>query len=328
MIVIVAVVVVFCLVVIVALGIVWQEQDRVLLQPKLDKTLNSYLDRVGTLVNLPHGGKLWKPKHPRDQHRNVLVCHGNAGSINQMEAMVRTVMPMYNVYLLEYHGFGMNYRPDLVPSLPGLVQDLEEAWNGHINDPQNTILMGFSMGGGTIAQFLEKRIDSERLPAQVVLINSFESLRRIATDCVGRLAPWMLKKQNNWHSGPGLQRFLYLRKKYPRPSVSDSNGNSVTRSGSMHREFAPVVLTHAMDDDFIKPHHFQILEKQIHQFADRYLAPGPTKSSSGSSASSSAASKSDLVKRVQLPSGGHESSMFFHARLWLDELLPAALSIS
>lgn len=151
------------------------------------------------------------------------------------------------------------------------------------------------MGGGTIAQFLQTRVAQNRLPEQIVLINSFESLHRMAKDCLCAAATLLLKSKNNWYSGPGLQRYLYFsNKKKQQQQQTQANSNA-----------AQIVLVHALDDPLIKPTHFKALEQQIYQFTNKHCNNKET----------------SFLKRVELPDGGHESSMFFHARLWLKELL-------
>lgn len=76
----------------VALVAFWDQQDRLLLQPSLDSHLNAYLKAHGSCVPLTHGGQLWKPNCLKPSRRNVLICHGNAGSINQMEPIVHTIL--------------------------------------------------------------------------------------------------------------------------------------------------------------------------------------------------------------------------------------------
>lgn len=133
------------------------------------------------------------PEHAehRNNTTNVLFLHGNGGNVNDVVPYIQKLIHSgYNVYALEYKGYGSTNNPWWFhPNLTSVTKDLATAWP-LIPNPRQTIVMGLSMGGGVISSWLRnyfftssgQGIQHDQLPGQLVFVNSFSSLHKLVCD--------------------------------------------------------------------------------------------------------------------------------------------------
>ena len=150
------------------------------------------------------GGLLVQMNLKRDPNkRSLLFCHGNSGNIDGFFALSEDLKEKYNLFFLEYAGFGI-CQTLKEPTGKTLLLDLTEAWS-LIPETQEAILVGFSMGGGCICQFLAK-VDESLMPKQIMLINSYYSLPQLVQELIPvSLLGHLMTTQ--WHSETGLRRY-------------------------------------------------------------------------------------------------------------------------
>lgn len=113
----------------------------------------------------------------RGAKRAVLVCHGNAASIEQRLDLARLFHRLgWSTLLFDYRGYGASEGS---PSIAGLALDADaalEALRERAPDAR-VVAWGESLGGGVAAELAERRnLDL------VVLESAFSSLSRIAQD--------------------------------------------------------------------------------------------------------------------------------------------------
>jgi pimeloyl-ACP methyl ester carboxylesterase len=150
--------------------------------------------------------------------RSVLFCHGNAQDIDEIAPLAKSLaLSGYRVFLLEYAGYGttqtqtFNAKPTTIMNTNineitpiTVLRDVIEAWH-FLPNREQSILIGFSLGGGAICQLLRMLTLSE-MPAQIVLLNTFFSLPDLVRDWLPfSFLPWIMQTQ--WHSKDGLQRY-------------------------------------------------------------------------------------------------------------------------
>lgn len=154
-------------------------------------------------TDLQSGGiLLYRNRHNRDilKYRPILILHGNGGNIDGFYDMYRDLVDKgYRVYLLEYAGYGESREHKAKPKT--MVQNLQEAYS-LIPDMEHGIIVGVSMGGGVIGQFLR---DDSANPAQVVLINTFYDLPQLVSEISIPGMSYLV--QTRWNSAVGLKRY-------------------------------------------------------------------------------------------------------------------------
>ena len=190
-------------------------EPRLLLHPTRVVEYERYRGYPGyALKHLPSGGVLAslplrvsnKQGEPGDREKSVLILHGNAGCIDDVGGLVdRFHKRGYHVFALEYHGFGAS-RSTSSPTPDGTLQDMREAWKEiNLRSLSNdTIVVGFSLGGGVIGQWLQE-VDKQQFPKQVVLLNTFAYLPDVAARLVHKSVAGVMKTK--WHSQAGLERY-------------------------------------------------------------------------------------------------------------------------
>lgn len=205
-------------------------EPRLLLHPTRVTQYERYQGYPGyTLKHLPSSGVLADLPSPPNKSPNtygenkksILILHGNAGCINDVGGLVERFHKRgYHVFALEYHGFGVS-RSTNFPTPDGILQDMREAWKEIAlrfpsRGAKDTIVLGFSLGGGVIGQWLQE-VDKSQFPKQVVLLNTFASLPSVAARLVHQSVANVMKTK--WHSQAGLERYAAHQGNSPRMLV-------------------------------------------------------------------------------------------------------------
>ena len=140
--------------------------------------------------------------------RPLLFLKGNAGTVaGQRPLLDRLAARGYRVLALEYRGFGDCAAAVGRPTADTALQDAREAWATlTIGDQERAVLAGFSLGGGLVGELLRR--DGAR-PAQVVLLNTFSSLRAatksaLGTGLTGRVAAALC---SDWDATAGVAAY-------------------------------------------------------------------------------------------------------------------------
>jgi pimeloyl-ACP methyl ester carboxylesterase len=192
-------------------------EDRLLLHPKRCRAYVHYPPRPasrwrslpsgGLVVTLDRSNSSSSGDDERGAGRELLFCHGNAGNLDDFEGMARRLADRgYRVRLLEYSGFGAAKGQ---ASGATVLRDATEAWKLCVRQPRRAILAGFSLGGGAVTQLLAL-LPEDRLPGQVLLINTFFSLPDLVREKVMGSAVLARMMRTRWCAGPGLRRFSSL----------------------------------------------------------------------------------------------------------------------
>jgi predicted esterase len=156
------------------------EKEKLLTPIKTDK----YRKIKGIWYRLPNGGGLlnYTPNAPPNA-RTILFLHGSSGNLDLYHmAMDKFKDRGFNLWCLEYGGFGAAPGAAGSPNANSLVKDVFEAWK--ICGNENAILTGFSLGGILAGHVLD---DLQPLPAQVVLLNTFPTFTGLVKNKLG----WM-----------------------------------------------------------------------------------------------------------------------------------------
>ena len=157
-------------------------------------------------VLLPSGNALYHHSKGSDVespvHRKVLFLHGNAGSLDMYTELLEDLhLRGYNVYAMEYLGYGMCTSTGRETDYANrLLDGLVECWTAMDADP-STIVISFSLGGGIMGATYH-RLDPH--PAQLVFVNTFCDLRQLVRDMIplglgGLVAPMM---KTSWTNRP------------------------------------------------------------------------------------------------------------------------------
>jgi pimeloyl-ACP methyl ester carboxylesterase len=268
-------------------------EDRLLMQPDRCRDYMFYPPRPesrwhrlpsgGLVVTLDRSNSSSSGDDESGEGREVLFCHGNKGNLDSFEGMARRLTDRgYRVRLLEYGGFGAAPFQG-TPSGESVVQDTKEAWELCIRDPTRAILVGFSLGGGAATQLLNALPES-RMPAQVVLINTFFSLPQLVREKfpLSNLLVEIIKTR--WCAAPGLARFA---------------AHHASRR-SKDRGWARTVVVATDDDALMHPRHAH----QLHAAALPLATP-------------------EAAELIWLPSGGHGNGPAIHWPLWTHALAPS-----
>lgn len=184
---------------------------------------------------------------PLPSSRAIMCLHGNGGNLDGMANLAQHLFQQgYDVYLLENAGYGICYQTEqgarLSPTTNSLKRDLLEGWQ--VIPPEkrsDAILMGFSMGGGNICQFLASdQVSLSDFPAQVALLNTYYDLPLLVNDVFP--VPGVSKLMHTkWNAKAGIERFC-----------------SQHPSG-----LANVLVVYAQDDELIKPKHAQLIHQSV-----------------------------------------------------------------
>lgn len=166
---------------------------------------------------------------PAEKNRaTVLFFHGNAGNISgRLESIAQLHEMGLNVMIVSYRGYGQSEGR---PSEQGTYKDGEAAWNWLTGEggkiPQDIIIFGRSLGGGTAAWLAAKK-----QPGGLVLESTFTSVPDLASELY-----WWLPVRL-------LARINYPNKKH----LQEFDG--------------PVMIAHSPGDDIIPYHHGRSLYK-------------------------------------------------------------------
>lgn len=238
------IVIVFVAIVLFILCVIWMIP---LLVPMMEPKLLFHPVRVPFYDNLapyqtdvrvlPNGGLLLRyfgarPKtmieytqNSEYRSRKILFLHGNAGHIGYFLPAVKQLDALgYDVYMLEYHGYGISQKKDVSPE--GVIQDLYEAWQA-CGDSE-TILMGFSLGGIVMGQGYSQLRPA---PAQLVFLNTTGNMPALADEL-------------SMGTGPLLIPFMKTKKWItPPPAITEEN------------KYMKVLIVATYDDKLIPPRH-------------------------------------------------------------------------
>ena len=200
-----------CVAVLVML-LIQSHESRLLLHPTRCTSYRNWNANNSVEHNLPKTqGKLLEFKLDHVvPHRTLLLVPGNAGNADSSFSLVKRITescPRCQVFLLEYPGYGSSswkHHPEPYQ----LVQTLQEAWDLYFAEiSHKTALIGFSMGGGCIAQFLLHH-DGRSWPQQVFIMNSYSSLPAVVRSLLPFPFSFLCKfMKTKWDSLPGLTRF-------------------------------------------------------------------------------------------------------------------------
>lgn len=278
----------------------WTLEDRCLLHPTSCPRYLAYDQASTDFIPLSSGGLLLhcrpstNDKQSSERHeferRTILCLHGNAGNLDGMANMARSMAELgYDVYLLEYAGYGICAGAGH-PTTNSLVDDLREAWTMIPSAKRGqAILLGFSMGGGVICEFLRTAADvlDEDLPAQIALLNTFFDLPQLVRDVLPIPGVSQMMR-TRWNARPGIESYCQRRHGNDRPT--DTLHVNVALHGN-------VLVVAARDDELIPLKHADSIISTINDsFTDKAL--------------------------VILPNGGHNNSIQMHFALWTPYLLP------
>lgn len=233
----------------------WALEDTFLLHPSRCSQYLSFDPRTTQYHKLKSGGLLLHCQ--KNQSGRAIMClHGNAGNLDGMAGMAQRLLDLgYDVYLLEPRGYGIcslekssaaKDESNLInPTTDSLVQDLHEAWSTFPTEKRSSaILLGFSMGGGVICQFLEHtKVGSWELPAQIALLNTYYDLPMLVNDVFPIPGVSMLMR-TKWNATKGIHAFCERTKYRP-----EGPGN--------------VLIVAALDDELIPIKHSHLLQKCI-----------------------------------------------------------------
>ena len=171
------------------------------------------------LNNLPSGGFLYEFGVTKTENENekskktILLVHGNANSVLEVLTLADRLKKKEKkdrILLLEYRGFGASAYSQH-PSPNQLVDDFKEAML--FVPEEECIIIGFSIGGAVVTQWLQY---TDKMPLQIVLINTFADLPHLAWKTLRertRLPLWLCGcilqvMKHKWNARQGLQRFI------------------------------------------------------------------------------------------------------------------------
>jgi pimeloyl-ACP methyl ester carboxylesterase len=200
-------------------------ENRLLLQPQRCRGYVRFPPDSNDFRILAGGGLLVRMQPPLASktdtddvpyRRPVLFCHGNGGHLDHIAPIAMSLHARgYDVHLLEYAGYGAavetdtstggSSNPQQQPPTPQtMVRDLRQAWQ-IMPDRKNSILIGFSFGGGCIFQLLAE-LDADDMPAQVVVANTYLSLPQLVQEIlpISMLGPLM---RTRWTADAGIAKY-------------------------------------------------------------------------------------------------------------------------
>jgi hypothetical protein len=136
------------------------------------------------------GGLLHCTPNANPRSRPLLFLHGNTGNLDLYEAPLKRCARLgYNIYALEYAGYGMaattaTTNQDIISNGDTVLKDVKEAWN--VCGSKDAIVMGFSLGGAILGQTYD---GLKPMPAQIVFLNTFHSLSGLVESKLKILGP-------------------------------------------------------------------------------------------------------------------------------------------
>lgn len=164
-------------------GLVWLFQTRLIYYPGPSPSAtpaDSGLEHLDLELTTSDGERLhaWLLPGPRSP-RTVLVCHGNAGSIEHRIQLARVFHDLgWSVLLFDYRGYGKSSGS---PSEDGTYQDGEAAWKYLAESrglsPQQIVLYGESLGVGVAVELARRHP-----PAALIAESGFTSLPDMAAE--------------------------------------------------------------------------------------------------------------------------------------------------
>jgi hypothetical protein len=145
-----------------------------------------------------------------NSRKSILLCHGNAGTALDFEPLLDKFATIYDtIYVVEYRGYGCSKSQpsvspaNLVDDLTEVVQLLESSNRAPVN-----VLLGYSIGGGVVSQWLTNLKDNTHLK-QIVILNSFASIPQLVDEHVPMFSgPIKSAMQCQWNSAKALKRVL------------------------------------------------------------------------------------------------------------------------
>lgn len=223
-----------------------------------------------------------------EQKPIALFCHGNAGHIEGCNFLIQPLIDRgYEPWLLEYRSFGVSPIAK-IKEMDDLVEDLNEAMVA-LAPRTVSLLIGHSMGGGVVSQWLHRELtvygNRAIVPDQVIIANSFRSMPRMAVDLLGQGLGSMIGSvmKTRWRSTPGLD--LYCRRH------SQKNDKALDEKGSFN--YPRLLLINAKDDNLIPRSHSEQMYDELIQ------------------------KHKGLLQWREVPSGGHNMGWVMHAEEWM-----------
>jgi hypothetical protein len=206
-------------------------EDRILLHPSHDEqqSKQSYVNRLLQhcdhleCLATPSGAMCFqltvekkeeKEKEEKTifEEKTILLCHGNAGNVLEFIPLLSSLFRFFNrVYLVEYRGFGCASSSDnnKTISTKDVLDDVHQIvlTLDNQNKPIHTLL-GYSIGGGVVAQLLNKKPFITSLQS-VLILNSFASIQQMVTEHIPVPAfPIYSLMQCQWNTTEALSRAL------------------------------------------------------------------------------------------------------------------------
>lgn len=186
----------------------------------------------------------------------ALICHGNAGTIESVDFLRQPLLDRgLEPWFLEYRTFGVNKGKRAIRNVNELVDDITSAIVA-LHPRKIHVLMGHSMGGGVVAQWLAQELkrfpESYWVPEQVVIANSFQSIPQVASDHLpsplASLVPPLMSTK--WKSEPGLKAYCAYHE-------------SKLQKKDAVRDFPRLLLLNAKDDQLISRKHTQTMYESL-----------------------------------------------------------------
>ena len=143
----------------------------------------------------------------------VLFSHGNAASLDCRIDKLRAIIDSgSSVFAYDYRGYG---RSEGVPTLPGLIEDSDAAYDYLINErhykPESIVLYGESLGTG-ISTSLARRADQNQQKIKgIVLESGFASLEALAKQKLALLSIY----PSFLFTDPPLDNVAYVKDSHP-----------------------------------------------------------------------------------------------------------------
>jgi uncharacterized protein len=136
----------------------------------------------------------------------LLFLKGNAGTLEQMRAVCDDLAQSFCVFAVEYRGYG-NTAPGFQPTAESVIVDGQEAWNwlGSTVQP-NTIIVGYSLGGGILGELLR----AGACPKQAVFVNTFSSLNDAIESVAGHGILGQIGRMlaSDWNGVEGVRKYV------------------------------------------------------------------------------------------------------------------------
>jgi hypothetical protein len=245
-----------------------------ILQPQRCSMYTYFMDgENSTFMYLPSGGLVVrlnsfadKDQDPLNQpKKNILFCHGNGGNIDGIASLADELNKRgFCVYVLEYRGYGIceqkrlertaltevnknlesntkmvSHETSSALNTAHLPIDVLEAWS-LIPNKSESILLGFSIGGGAVFQALSSMTDCNDLPAQTVILNSFYSFPQLISELVPLpfLGSYM---STQWTVEKGIEKLTSCQNK-------------------------KLLIVGTLDDELIPFHHSKLIEQTAKKY--------------------------------------------------------------